>query len=133
MNPYTQPGGARRASWLASPPPSSAVEVSSTQVAAITIAQQAGGTVVSGYASEPLPPGALEPGLNNVNVHDPAALTAAIRTALDRLSPRPKRIALVLPDTVGKVSLIRFETVASKVEDLEQLIRWQVRKSAPFR
>jgi hypothetical protein len=133
MSPYTQPGAARRASWLASPPPSSAVEISSTHVAAITIAEQAAGMVVSGYASEPLPPGAVEPGLNNVNVHDAPALSAAIRAALDRLSPRPKRIALVLPDTVGKVSLIRFETVASKVEDLDQLIRWQVRKSAPFR
>lgn len=133
MSSHVQPGAVRRASWLASPPPSAAVEVSSRQVAALTIAPQAGGTAISGYAAEPLPPGTVEPGLNNVNVHDAAALSAAIRTVLDRLSPRPKRIALVLPDTVAKVSLIRFETVATKAEDLDQLIRWQVRKSAPFR
>jgi Tfp pilus assembly PilM family ATPase len=133
MSAHTQPGAVRRASWLASPPPSSAVEISSTHVAALSIAPQGSGLVVAGYASEPLPAGAVEPGLNNVNVHDAAALSAAIRTALDRLSPRPRRIALVLPDTVGKVSLIRFESVATKVEDLDQLIRWQVRKSAPFR
>ena len=52
---------------------------------------------------------------------------------LDRLSSRPKRIALVLPDTVGKLSLVRFEKVPAKVEDLDQLIRWQVRKAAPFK
>jgi type IV pilus assembly protein PilM len=109
------------------------VEVSSRRVSAITIAPQASGMAISGHASEPLPPGAVEPGLNNVNVHDAGALSAAIRAVLDRLSPRPKRIALVLPDTVAKVSLIRFETVAAKAEDLDQLIRWQVRKSAPFR
>lgn len=133
MSPHTQPGSVRRATWLASPPPSSAVEVSSNRVAALTLAPQASGLMVTGYASEPLPDGAVEPGLNNVNVHDPAALSTALRAVLDRLSPRPKRIALVLPDTVAKVSLIRFETVASKIEDLDQLIRWQVRKSAPFR
>ena len=71
--------------------------------------------------------------LNAVNVHDAAALTAAIRAALDKLSPRPRRIALVLPDTVAKVSLIRFEKVPAKAQDLDQLIRWQVRKAAPFR
>jgi hypothetical protein len=49
------------------------------------------------------------------------------------MSPRPRRIALVLPDTVAKVSLIRFEKVPAKVQDLDQLIRWQVRKAAPFR
>jgi hypothetical protein len=39
----------------------------------------------------------------------------------------------VLPDSVAKVSLVRFEKVPAKLQDLEQLIRWQVRKAAPFR
>ncbi len=89
--------------------------------------------MISGYGAEPLPAGAVEPGLNAVNVHDAAALTGGIRAALDKISPRPRRIALVLPDTVAKVSLIRFEKVPAKVQDLDQLIRWQVRKAAPFR
>jgi type IV pilus assembly protein PilM len=123
----------RRPAWLASPPPSAAVEISARQVSGVTLASQRGGFVVGGHASEPLPDNAVEPALNAVNVHDRAALTAAIRTVLDALSPRPRRIALVLPDTVAKVSLIRFEKVPGKAQDLEQLIRWQVRKSAPFR
>jgi Tfp pilus assembly PilM family ATPase len=45
---------------------------------------------------------------------------------------RPRRIGLVLPDVVGKVSLVRFEQVPAKAQELEQLVRWQVRKSAPF-
>ena len=73
------------------------------------------------------------PALNAVNVHDPAALTAAIRAALDKLAPRPRRVALVLPDTVAKVSLLRFEKVPAKAQDLDQLIRWQMRKAAPFK
>ena len=39
----------------------------------------------------------------------------------------------MLPDTVAKVSLVRFEKVPAKAQDLDQLIRWQVRKAAPFR
>jgi hypothetical protein len=39
----------------------------------------------------------------------------------------------VLPDSVGKLSLLRFEKIPEHMQDLEQLIRWQVRKSAPFK
>jgi type IV pilus assembly protein PilM len=42
-------------------------------------------------------------------------------------------VALVVPDTAAKVSLIRFEKVPAKAQDLDQLVRWQVRKAAPFR
>ena len=133
MSAQTQAVAARRPGWLASRPPSAALEISSRRVAALTIAEQGGGLVISGHGAQPLPEGAVEPALNAVNVHDAAALTTAIRAALDSLSPRPRRIALVLPDTVAKVSLIRFEKVPPKSQDLDQLVRWQVRKAAPFR
>jgi hypothetical protein len=55
------------------------------------------------------------------------SLTAAVERG------RIRRLALVLPDSVAKVSLIRFDKVPEKASDLEQLIRWQVRKAAPFR
>ena len=133
MSPQPYPSGRPRAGWLASPPPSAAVEITLRHVAAVAIASQAGSPVVTGYGAEPLAAGAIEPALNAPNVHDHEALSAAIRAALEKISPRPKRIALVLPDTVAKVSLVRFEKVPAKVQDLDQLIRWQVRKAAPFR
>ena len=39
----------------------------------------------------------------------------------------------MLPDTAAKLSLLRFEKVPAKAQDLDQLIRWQVRKAAPFK
>jgi type IV pilus assembly protein PilM len=38
----------------------------------------------------------------------------------------------VMPDGAAKVSIVRFETVPTKAEDLAQLVRWQVRKNVPF-
>ncbi len=119
--------------WLSNRPPAAAVEINPRRVTAAVIAQSGGTRVLTSYAGEPLAPGVVEAALNGPNIHDPAALTAAIRSVLDRLSSRPKRIALVLPDTVGKLSLIRFEKIPAKVQDLDQLIRWQVRKAAPFK
>lgn len=119
--------------FLGNPPPSAAVEISARRVAVAVIAQHGGTRVLSGYGAEPVPPGAVEPALNAPNIHDPAALATAIGSALDKLPARPKRIALVLPDSVGKLSLLRFEKIPEKMQDLDQLIRWQVRKSAPFK
>jgi len=119
--------------WLSSRPPAAALEISARRVTLAVVADQGGSRVLSGYAHEALPEGAVEPALNSPNVHDPAALSAAIRSVLDRVTPRPKRIALVLPDIVGKLSLLRFEKIPPKPQDLEQLIRWQVRKAAPFK
>jgi hypothetical protein len=45
---------------------------------------------------------------------------------------RPGRVALVVPDVVARLSLVRFENVPARTADLDQLIRWQVKKTAPF-
>jgi hypothetical protein len=41
-------------------------------------------------------------------------------------------VALVLPDSAARVSLIRFEQVPGAKTDLDQLVRWHLKKSAPF-
>jgi type IV pilus assembly protein PilM len=121
------------ARWLSSPPPSAAIEIAGRRVNAALVAGQGGGRVLAGYASEPLAEGAIQPSLTAPNVHDAPALAAAVKAAVDRLSPRPRRVALVLPDTVAKLSLVRFEKVPAKAQDLDELIRWQIRKAAPFK
>ena len=119
--------------WLASPPPSTAIEIATGRVSGVSIAESGGSRVISAYANEPLPAGAVEAALNAPNIHDQAALAGALKSVLSGLNLRGRRVALVIPDTVAKVSLVRFEKVPQKAQDLEQLIRWQVRKSAPFR
>jgi hypothetical protein len=118
--------------WFASPAPPAAVEISSRRVTVVGLSARAGSATVTGQTSEPLPPGLVTPALNAVNVHDVAALGAALKAALDRIAPRPRRVALILPDTVVKVSMLRFEKLP-KGQELEQLVRWQIRKSVPFR
>ena len=41
---------------------------------------------------------------------------------------RPARVALIIPDVAARVSVVRFEQVPQRREDLDQLVRWQVRK-----
>ena len=118
--------------FLTSSPPSVGVEIASDRVTAVSLSREAGGWVVGAYGSERLPAGAVTPALNATNIHDSRAVTGALRLAFDKLGLRPRRIALVIPDTAAKLSLLRFEKVPAAA-DLGQLIRWQMRKAAPFK
>jgi Tfp pilus assembly PilM family ATPase len=118
--------------WISeSPAPSVAVEIAADAVAAASLDWRGGAPVVAAHAVEPLPPGALVPALTAANTHDRAAVVGALGRALDTVG-RPRRVGLVVPDVVAKVSLIKFERVPSRSQDLDQLLRWQVRKAAPF-
>jgi type IV pilus assembly protein PilM len=109
-----------------------AVEIAANRVTAVAMSDHGASRTITGYASEPLVDAAA-PALNAVNVHDESALAGVLSAVLEKLGQRTRRIALVLPDSVAKISLLRFDKVPGKAQDLEQLIRWQVRKSAPFR
>ena len=120
------------ASWIAAPPPDAAVEIATDRVAVAVVGERSGGLVVQSYAAEPLAPGMVVASLTSSNVHNRAAVATALRTALDRAGARPRRVALVIPDLAAKVSLVKFDTVPARREDLDQLVRWQVKKAAPF-
>jgi hypothetical protein len=112
--------------------PSVAVELAASRVSAASLDTRTGRPAVAAYATEPLPSGALVPSLTAANAHDRAAILGALGRVFDRIGGRPRRIALVVPDPVAKVSLVRFEHVPARQQDLDQLVRWQVRKTAPF-
>jgi Tfp pilus assembly PilM family ATPase len=114
------------------PGPPVAVEIAGHRVSAATLEIRGGRPVVAAHAVEPLPEGALVPSLTVANTHDRAAVLGAIGRVFDRIGGRPRRIALIVPDLVAKVSLVRFEQVPARAQELGQLVRWQVRKTAPF-
>jgi Tfp pilus assembly PilM family ATPase len=120
-------------SLFRTPPPTVAVEIASHRVTAAQISLGGGSPSVTAVASEPLPPGAVVPSLTASNITDAPVVTAALRRLFGRLGAVPRRIGLAVPDSVAKVSLVRFEKLPPKAADVDQLIRFQVRKSAPFR
>ncbi len=118
--------------WLASPLPDAAVEIAPDRVSAAALVLRGGRARVQTYATEPLPPGTLAASLSTRNIVDRDAAAGAVRVVLGRLGIRAARVALVIPDLAGKVSMVRFERVPERRDDLDQLVRWQIRKSLPF-
>jgi len=111
--------------------PTVALEIAAHQASAASIEYRSGTAVVSAHATELMLPGALVPSLTAANVHHRQAVVDVIGRVLERTG-RPRRIGLIVPDLVAKVSFVRFEQPPSRAADLEQLVRWQVRKTAPF-
>lgn len=119
---------------LRTPPPAVAVDITPRHVAAVEVSgSTAAGFRVTRYGVEPLAAGAVVPSLNASNVARPADLTEALRRVWDQLGHRPKRVALIIPDGVAKVSFVRFQQVPARTSDLDELIRFQIKKAAPFR
>jgi len=113
------------------PAPGVAVEIAANRVSAAVLEHRAGQPVVGAHAVEPLPDGALVPSLTTINTHNRTQVATALARVLERVG-RPRRVGLVVPDQIARVSLVRFEKVPARSQDLDQVIRWQVRKSAPF-
>ena len=120
------------ASWLASPPLDTAIEIAPEAVSIAVVGGRGQNAVVQGYAVEPMPVGAVVPSLTATNMPDRDMVVRALRAACDSVGVRPRRVALVVPDLVGKVSLVRFDQTPTRRDDLDQLIRWQMKKSTPF-
>jgi len=121
-------------SLFRSPPPDVAIEITPRHVVAVAIGGDRPGRFrVTGHAIEALPAGAVTPALNSANILRPADVAQAIARALGAVGRKATRVALVVPDALAKVSFIRFATVPGRGSDLDEMIRFQVRKAAPFR
>ncbi len=84
------------------------------------------------HAFVPLPPGALVPGIEEPNLREPEAVAAAIRSALDEISPRSSAVTVVLPDTLIRVFVLDFDSLPAKAAEAVSVIRFRLRKMVPF-
>jgi hypothetical protein len=120
------------ASTFASRAPDAVIEIAAGHVSVAVATPRGQGMAVNGFASVPLAPGSVVASLTSSNVVNRAVVTSALRAALEQIRVRPRRVALVIPDLAAKVSLVRFDTVPSRREDFDQLLRWQTKKASPF-
>jgi hypothetical protein len=100
----------------------------------LRLRREKGRLVVAAAAVLELPPGTLTLSLTQPNIADVARLAQAIHGALERAGILGgARIALVLPDTTARVTLVpTVEVPARKAREVDELLRFRLRKSIPF-
>ena len=121
------------ASLFAAPWPTVAVEIAPSHVTAVALRPGARASSVRAHAVAPLAAGQVTPSLTSTNIGDVASVGAAVRNVIAEIGVRPRQIGLIVPDAAAKVSLVQFEQVPDRADDLRGLITWQVQKAAPFK
>ncbi|MFZ1084791.1 MAG: hypothetical protein WAN35_07500 [Terracidiphilus sp.] len=84
------------------------------------------------YAFEPLPAGALIPGIGEQNLRAPEIIANAMRSALEQVAPRSRSVTLVIPDTVVRVFVLDFDSLPPKPAEALPVLRFRLRKMVPF-
>jgi type IV pilus assembly protein PilM len=110
--------------------PSLACEIAADRVLAGRGADT--GRLVEVASARELAPGTVVPDLMEPNLRDGAAVRQAIESALGSLGGRSRDVIAILPDTAVRVVLLDFETLPSKREEAEAVVRFRLKKSLPF-
>ncbi|HLJ86873.1 MAG TPA: hypothetical protein VKZ53_08615 [Candidatus Angelobacter sp.] len=84
------------------------------------------------FATRRLDEGVVAPGLNSPNVLVKEKLSEAIGGALASVSGKVRDVIAVLPDAAIRVVLLEFESLPTKPQECEPVIRFRLKKSLPF-
>jgi hypothetical protein len=98
------------------------------------MSRERGRWVLGAAASLSLPDGALKLSMVEANVVDPVAFRETVRAVLERAGiPLAGVIGLVLPDPVARVATPpATEFVGKDSREIEELLRFRLRKAIPF-
>ncbi len=108
--------------------PKLACEISSDRVLAGRLSDSS----VVDCAAYDLTPGVVAPDLTETNIHDRNAVYRALHDVLDSVSGRSTDVIAVLPDSAVRVVLLDFESLPTKRDDAEAVVRFRLKKSLPF-
>ncbi len=84
------------------------------------------------FAFEPLRPGVLVPGISELNMSSPEAVSLAIRNALASVSARGRFVTVVIPDTAVRVFVLDFDSIPVRASEAIPVLRFRLRKMVPF-
>src|SRR6202045_2687463 len=111
--------------------PKLACEISADRVLAGRVSEN-GGHTLEACASSELAPGSVVPDLIETNLRQPDAVFESVRDTLGSVGGRSRDVIAVLPDAAVRVVLLDFETLPSKRDEAESVVRFRLKKSLPF-
>jgi type IV pilus assembly protein PilM len=84
------------------------------------------------FTSRRFSEGTIAPGLNIPNILKPEALRTALSGALASVAGKSKDVIVVLPDVAIRMMLLDFDSLPTKREEIEPVLRFRLKKSLPF-
>ncbi len=128
------PASVKRARFLRPNYPLVGIELREDAVVVARLARKANGFRLAGYGRKSLPAGAFSASVMQPELADPAALAHAVTEALKLAGAEgATRVSLAVPDTAARVFLADLAELPARRAQADEMIRFRIRKSIPFR
>lgn len=108
-----------------------ALDLRQQELRAISLTGRRKHPILAGAQLMALEDGLLQPSLRGTNISDPARLQAAIQEVLNPIAAGEERLALILPETIGRLFTVEVETPFSSKSEGEKIIKWQLKGNLP--
>lgn len=93
--------------------------------------QGAKATRLTGVRTAPLAGEVWALSVKEANIRDRARFVAAVKAVLDPLAGGEDRIALSLPDPIGRIFFTEVDTAFKSRQEGIEVVKWQLKKSLP--
>ena len=108
-----------------------ALDLRQQELRAVSLTGRRKHPILAGAQLMALEDGLLQPSLRGTNISDPARLQAAIQEVLNPIAAGEERLALILPETIGRLFTVEVETPFSSKSEGEKIIKWQLKGNLP--
>ena len=114
--------------------PKLAIELESKSLALVRLkAKRRGRPEIEGFHVQPLEAQDVPATIFEQSHDEPSRLGETLRGVFEKVGIRPGKISLVLPDNLAKLSLLALPERPPSRKQLEELIRYKIRRGVPFK
>ncbi len=113
--------------------PPVALELDRGELACVRLRRKGGRIALESHAVRTLRSHAVGSSIFRPNMKDPEELATKIRELLEATGTKPGRVSLVLPDNLAKVSMVTLPDRPASRKQLDEVLRFKLRRSVPFR
>lgn len=108
-----------------------ALDLRPQELRAVSLTGRRKNPILKGAQLLALADGLVQPSVRETNISDPARLKAAIQEVLAPIACGEERLALVLPENIGRLFTMEIDTPFAGKAEGEKIIKWQLKENLP--
>lgn len=113
--------------------PPVAVELDRGEAVLVRVRKRGGRAALDGHGVRTVPENTVGSSILRPNAGEPETLAGVVKALFESTGTRPGRVSLVLPDNLAKISIVTLQQRPPTRKQLEEVLRFKLRRSVPFR
>lgn len=126
--------GAEKVPGLKAPCPPVALELDGKEIVLVRLKRRGRGKpVLEAHKIRDIPEGGCDGSVLHPRMGVAPELTARVREMFEATGTKPGKVGLILPDNLAKISLLALPERINSRKQLDEIVRFKLRRSVPFR